>query len=246
MNKSNIIFISTCLFIAFLFLMIGINIGKQASTNQSFFSLIVPIPTNTATITVTPTPTITKTPKPTRTPRPTITPTPTLAPGEFPYSAKEVRDNLYNDVELKCMAPAKSDYGGYFWDCKGRDGYNVLRAIFYGKEENRIDFIIAYALNTYSPSPYQVTNLFGILLRNVLLPGDGEYVTSQISAALYDLSGLGDEIIEDNIKGFPITLTGPGICRVLFIGNDPPQIIDRELIPVLSEIEAMCNYSPLQ
>ncbi|MDZ4160097.1 MAG: hypothetical protein U1B80_09955 [Anaerolineaceae bacterium] len=216
--------------LALLLIGFGIMIGRNEDLLTAFFS------TPTTNNTITPTPTATKTPMP------TSTPTPTLAPGEFQYSASEISMNFLLDLGLHCTEPTESKLGGYFWYCIGTDGTNFLRANFFGLDKEKINYIYAYALNTYSPSAFQASVMFRSLTRNVFPPSDSHAIDTKVFMFLQSLSGSGNQIIQDTVNGYPILVTGPGICRVLTIGNPPAQQIDRDIVPILSELEYMCTY----
>ena len=189
--------------------------------------------------TQTPEPTATR--EPTNTPKPTLTPTPTLAPGEFAFSAQDARMNYLENLGLECMEVAESSQGGYFWDCTGKEGNNVMRAIYYSTEENKIHYMYAWVLNVYNPSRQQVAQMFSYVVENTFPNEDNIEINRWITAALIELEGQTDMALQQTVKGFELTLSGAGICAVLEAGEKPPQGIDAYLIPPLGDIEIFCR-----
>lgn len=120
------------------------------------------------------------------------------------------------------------------------DGNNMMRVIFYGQEQDKIDCIYSWVLNTYDPSPWQTTYMFHLLTKNVFSTSLRPNIDSAISALTQEIFDNEVEFVTDTINGFPITITGPGICRVLVIGTLPSQEIDRDIIPLLGELENFC------
>jgi hypothetical protein len=214
----------------------GQILGSTHTPTNTITQTPTPTFTQTPTLTITPTPTPTKT----STPTPTKTSTPTLLPGQFPLTGSEIRANFFALWNISCRDIGADYQGGYYWDCAGRDGNHIVRIIFYGPGFDTATFFQAYVMNLINPSSYMAASYFEDILGAVFDNTTGYQVSLLVRNNINNLRGLADQIFQWDVDGYTVSLGGPGICRVLWIGDSEFKI-DMTIVPILFKMEAICG-----